>query len=82
MTLDAPVTEKNIGLLLDRGAQGSIASYFPVSDESLDNPFNDNDAFEVMSLRDFCQENNHLFSPDMLSALKGDNTLSNEHGLN
>ncbi len=70
---DAPETEKNIRLLLAQGARGSIAAYFPVSDASLDEPFANGDAFEVMSLREFSQQNSSLFPADILTALTSNN---------
>lgn len=71
MQVHAPVTEKNIRLLLSHGAKGSVAAYFPASDQSLAQPFSDGHAFEVMSLKEFCRTQAEHFSPSLLSALTG-----------
>lgn len=62
-------TEKNIWDLLDSGATGSNAAYFPTSPESLQNPFVNNDGFEVMSLTDFCSANKHYLPAELARAL-------------
>ena len=77
----APDTEKNIRLLLSHGARGSLASYFPASDVSLADPFTNGDAFEVMSLREFCQQNSSLFPADVLGALTSNSAPGHERHL-
>lgn len=62
-------TEKNIWDLLDKGAKGSKAAYFPTSLESLENPFVNNEGFEIMSLTEFCNANSHYLPTELVRAL-------------
>jgi len=78
LKLNAPDTEENIRLLLEKGAQSSQQSYFPTSDRSLALPFLDRDEFEIMSLEDFCMENQDLFPSDLLKALTNSPDPTNE----
>lgn len=75
MKINAPSTADNIRLLLSMGAQGSIASYFPASEETLDNPFSSDAGLEVKSLRAFCEENANLFAPDLFANLTNQSTM-------
>ncbi len=71
-------TLSNIKILLDNGAQGSVSSYFPASDESLDRPFISDDSFEVMSLDQFCTENSGLFPSTLYDTLTNRTSISND----
>lgn len=69
MLPEADNVERKILLLIEMGAQGSREAYFPVADESLDDPFRNNQGFEIMSMEDFCKDNAALFSKGVMSSL-------------
>ncbi len=67
--LKAHLTQGKIDFLIFLGAKGSDAAYFPVQKESLKNPFDDGNGYEVTSLASFCRDNRELFPPQLLAKL-------------
>lgn len=61
--------ERNIELLLERGARGSDNAYFSYSHANNVDPFVACDAFEEMSLKEFCRLNKELFPAYLLNDL-------------
>ncbi|MDH5721776.1 MAG: hypothetical protein OEY94_00430 [Alphaproteobacteria bacterium] len=61
---NAPSTAENIRILLNMGAKGSTAAYFPASEGTLNNPFMGEGAFRVKSLSTFCEQNSNLFESE------------------
>jgi hypothetical protein len=73
-SLNAPIQsralESKIVWLIQQGARGSGAAYFPSAEESIAEPFTDRTGFEVMSLQEFCNEQKSLISANVLSVLQ------------
>lgn len=67
--LDAPKIEAKIMHLLQLGAKGSDAAYFPSAVTSLSAPIMNSDGLEIMSLKEFCENNADYLTPDLFSAL-------------
>lgn len=72
---------ENILTLIDRGAVGSDGAYFPASQESTRAPFYDDDqsAFQVISLREYCEEHQYMLSSALFKKLitaRRSNTLA------